>query len=41
MENYEREYFEKLTTAESMIFDRSRKYVQAELTPHFFSYIFR
>lgn len=25
MENYEREYFEKLVTAESMIFDRSRK----------------
>lgn len=25
MENYEREYFEKLVTSESMIFDRSRK----------------
>lgn len=25
MEDYEREYFEKMTTAESMIFDRSRK----------------
>ena len=25
MESYEREYFEKMTTAESMIFDRSRK----------------